>query len=337
MGRQPACGGLRAYSRGHLNGPWLLDGDEMVQKRLPLDEMQFFVAVVEHGGFTAAGEALTVPKSTVSRKVAALEDILGVRLLNRTTRSLQLTDAGRLLHRRGADALASLDEAALALQELQAEATGTLRISAPIEFSALVGGGLMGRFLDAHPKVNVELVLENRMVDLVAEGYDLAFRATNNPLPDSSLVARRLGASNLQLVASPSYIEAHGMPERPAALREHTVVAHGPTLGPRRWELRSESSTEDVDVRPRVVVNSFQTIKEAVVAGFGIGVLSNASAAAALQRGELVHVLPAWRFARGSVYLVYPSARYITARVRAFIDFTMNEAAMGTLRGISDT
>ena len=192
------------------------------REEFDLNEMAIFVHVVEAGSFTGAAKNLGLPKSTVSRKITQLEERLGVRLIQRTTRSLRLTDTGSAYYNHCARILGEIEEANITVTQMQSTPTGTLRITAPVLFGSTVLSGLIADFMDEHPQVQIDLVLTDQRLDLVQDGIDVAFRV--GQLEDSSLIGRHLGDARSILCASPEYVKKHGAPKHPSELQEHTLM-----------------------------------------------------------------------------------------------------------------
>lgn len=280
-----------------------------------LPDVYVFVQVVRSGSFTAAARELSIQKSTVSRKVAELEERLGVRLLHRTTRTLRLTDEGRIFYEHCTRALAELEEAELALSGMRAAPRGLLRVTAPLSFAFL--GPILAGFLEAHPEVRVELVCTDRVVDLVEERFDVAIRVGH--LPDTTLIARRLASLPHHLYASPGYLDLKGSPARPEDLAAHDCLVFG--AGRPGWRL--VSGDRQVDVRPqaRLVVNDFDLLQEAAIVGGGIALLPAPACARAVDEGRLVRVLPEWTAAEAPVHALYAGSRHVAPKVTAFVDW----------------
>ncbi len=283
---------------------------------MDLNELFVFTRVVQAGSFVAAARALGMPKSTVSRKVSALEARLGARLLHRTTRTLSLTDVGRTYYEHAARAIAEVEEAEAAVTSLEEAPRGLLRVTTPLNFEFLAP--IVSAFLERHPEVRLELVGADRVVDLVQEGFDVAVRA--GALADSSLVARSLGALQNFLVASASFVDRHGAPEAPADLARFECVSFG--AGPDRgsWRLVRDGREETVTVGGRLVVNDFEFLEDAVRAGLGIAMLPVFRIAVDLKAKRLVRILPAWCSPAMPLWAVYPSARHLSPKVKAFVE-----------------
>lgn len=287
-----------------------------------LNEVSLFLAVVEAGGFSAAARALGLPKATVSRKVANLEAALGVRLLHRTTRSIGLTDAGRRYHRDCHGAVAAVDKATRSLTEAQEVPNGTLRISAPADAASFFLADVITGFAKANPAVGIELLLTDERINLIEARIDVALRT--GTLKDSTLIARKLGAGQRLICASPAYLDAAGMPERPSDIGLHAAIVHGDSVENAAWTLSGPKGRVTVRLKPRLAVNSMAFALKAAVAGLGLALLPEPVAAAALRNGELRPVLDAWRPTGGGMHLVYPSNRNLSAATRAFIDFVID-------------
>lgn len=284
-----------------------------------LNHVTAFVRVVQDGSFTAAAKALGLPKSSVSRSVAQLEEDLGVRLLHRTTRKLHLTDAGTAFHDRVARALADIDEATSAASDLQRELRGVIRITAPVDIGVWAIAGIVARFVRKHPQLNVEVRLSGRVVDLVREGFDLAVRA--GKLRDQSLIARRVGSLEMGLYASSRYLKRRPAPKTIEDLEKHDCIVLQTESGPLKWPLRSAKGDERT-LEPRGAISSddISFMKKAVLAGGGIALLPLFLCAREERSGKLVRVLPSWRLGGSELHVVYPSARYVPQRVIALRD-----------------
>ncbi len=293
-----------------------------------LDDAAVFVAVVAHKSFSAAARALGQPKSSVSRAVSRLEAALGVQLLQRTTRTLHLTDAGARYHARVAPALGTVLAAAQEASDLQDTPHGTLRITAPVDFGVAYLADLVTAFTRVYPTVKVDCVLTGRTVDLVREGFDLAFRA--GKLADSSLVARKLAELPIGLFASEAYLDVRGVPRRPTDLLEHDCVLFRPTDGRARWELTSGKRIERVDVTGPVAADDFAFVHRAVALGAGVGFLPTFLQRTDGSSPKLVRVMPSWdQYRPAALYLVLPSSRYLPRKVVVFRDFVIEKIRLG--------
>jgi DNA-binding transcriptional LysR family regulator len=284
-----------------------------------LNRVAVFVRVVDTGSFTAAAAALALPKSSVSRSVARLEQELGVRLLQRTTRTVHLTDAGHAYYDRVSRALAGLEEAQAAVSDMQATPRGSVRITAPVDIGVSMISGLVARFVRHHPDIHVEMVLTGRVVNLVEEGIDLAIRA--GKLDDSSLVARKVGSLEARLLASPGYLKRRGAPKSVADLARQDCVLFRARRGQATWELTGPKGMERVEVSGPVAADDYAFLRQLLVAGAGIGLLPWVICAEDIERGRLVRVLPEHAAPGGTLHVVYPSTRYVPQRVVLLRDF----------------
>ncbi|RVD48058.1 MULTISPECIES: LysR family transcriptional regulator [unclassified Mesorhizobium] len=285
---------------------------------IDLNDVIVFARVVEAGSFTAAARLLAMPKTSVSRRVAALEREVGVRLLQRTTRSLNLTDAGRLYYEQSSQGLRTIEEANLRLAEARAEPSGTIRISAPVGFGGYFLIRAVVDFLALYPKTNVELRLTDDKLNLVEDGIDLAFRT--GTLQDSTLIARKLGAARRLLCASPDYLARYGMPEGPADLARHRCVIAGPSASGAHWVLDGPRGQETVVVAGRFAANEMQAVVAAALAGFGVAQLPQAMAEGLIDQGRLQRVLEDYTTPAGGLHVLYPSSRHLSPLVKAFIE-----------------
>jgi len=281
-----------------------------------------FVRVVELEGFTAAANALGLPKSSVSRSVAQLEESLGVRLLQRTSRKLSLTDAGRAFYDRVREPLCGVLDAMNDASESQRQPSGVIRLSAPPDLGSAMLAPPITEFVRKHPQIRVELSLTNRMVDLVAERFDLALRATPR-LEDSSLVARKILGGVGGLFAAPSYLKRRGKPRTLAEVEGHDCVLFRAHDGRAIWRLQGPHGAEQVEVRGAISADDLGFVRRAVVAGAGIAFLPGTP----LPDDELVRVLPDHCAEGGALYVVMPSGRHVPARVALLRDFLIAKLA----------
>ena len=293
---------------------------------MDLNHVAIFARVVELQSFTAAAKQLRLPKSSVSRTVARLEDELGVRLLQRTTRTLHLTEAGQAYYERARVALTGLDEAASAATNLSAEPRGTVRMSAPADAGILNLGDVMARFVRKYPLVHVEISFSSRFVDLVAEGFDLALRA--GKMADSSLVARKIGSDALGVFASPAYVRRRGRPKTVAELASHDCILFRGMHGKSDWLLTGPRGEERVTVRGPLNADEVAFLQQAVTAGVGIALLPMIGVRLAAAGGAQpmpVRLLPEYSMGGSSLHVVSPSTRFQSASVIAFRDFLVGE------------
>lgn len=287
------------------------------REEFDLNEMAIFAYVVEAGSFTGAAKNLGLPKSTISRKITQLEERLGVRLIQRTTRSLRLTDTGNAYYAQCARILAEIEEANIAVTQMQSTPTGTLRITAPVLFGSTVLAGLIAEFLEMYPQVNIDLKLSDQPIDLVQEGIDVAFRV--GQLEDSSLIGRYLGDVRGLLCASPAYLAKHSAPQHPNDLANHALLTAPQWLA---WHMRGPKNEEvNLVVKPRLQVNDFASLYTLTLSGAGIAPLPLIIATAAIQSGDLIAILPDWPSDSVPIHILYPSNRHLSMKVRSFVDF----------------
>ena len=292
--------------------------------------MRLFHQVARAGNFSAVARALNVSPSSVSRQIAELEDELGVRLFQRTTRKLSLTEAGHVYRHSVERILADIDDAHRALGALESEPRGTLRVSAPVNFARLHIAPAIAEFVSAYPDVELELSTSDQMVELVEDGYDLAIRI--GALPDSSLIARRLAGMQRVICASPAYLRSQGTPSNPDELTGHACLTFRARTAVRLWRagsgvwrLRDPSGEYEVAVSGSVVSNNADTLVTAALDGLGLVLLPSWQVADELAEGRLIPVLTNYEVrpstAESAIYAVYPSARHLSSKVRVFIDF----------------
>jgi len=289
-------------------------------------EMASFIAVVEAGSFVAAADALGLSKAAVSRHVADLEKRLGARLLHRTTRRLSLTDDGQAFFVRAKELLAATEEAEAEISARSGEATGLLRINAPLSFGVLHLAPLWGRFARDNPKVSLDISLSDRLVDLVDEGFDLAVRITN--LPSSQLVSRKLASTRMVLCASPGYLAARGEPRTPGDLADHEAISYSYFSGRDEWSFTAaDGSRAAVRIRARMHANNGDTCRGAALADQGIILQPDFIVGEDLRRGTLVELLPGWRAGRIDIHAMYPTRKFLPVKTRRMVDFLVEAFA----------
>tara|TARA_B100001063_G_scaffold246518_1_gene286081 strand:- start:1284 stop:2219 length:936 start_codon:yes stop_codon:yes gene_type:complete len=284
-------------------------------EQFDLNEIAIFVKVVDAGSFTGAAKSLGLPKSTVSRKITQLEERLGVRLLQRTTRTLSLTDTGSAYYNQCSRIIGDVEEANIAVTEMQSKPQGLLRITAPMLFGAEVLSDLISEFLQANPEIQLDVVLTDQPLDLIQEGIDVAFRVGH--LADSSLIARSLGNIQTVTCASPAYIEKNGSPAHPNELLEHVTMS---------WKARNiwEYDTPEavsVDLRSKVIVNDALSMRKMALNGLGISRLPAFLCADDIKQGRLLPLLCDWSNKSTPIHALYPSNRHLSVKVRSFVDF----------------
>ena len=298
---------------------------------LDLVELAIFVRAVEGRSLTAAASALSLPRSTVTRRLAQLEDRLGVQLLQRSTRSMSLTAAGEAFYARATRLLTDAEAAVSDIRQAQSEPKGRLRVTAPVEFGDGFLFDVAIQFLRAYPEVTLELDLSSRFVDLVGEGFDLAIRAGR--LQDSSLIARKLAPVVMRLYSTQAYLDAHGVVEHPSQLTQHETVYLGRGQGPAEWALSQKREQVVVPLNPRLLVTHFQALRTAVAGGLGIGLMPTFYGSRAVQDGRLVPVLEGWGSEGASIHAVMPSNRHPRPAVQRFVELV--HGAMQEKGGLS--
>ena len=289
---------------------------------LNLDDLAVFVRVVDHGGFASAARELGEPTSTVSRAIARLEARSGVRLLQRTTRTVRPTSEGQDLYASIAPAVTTLRGAAQALEPSTRKPKGRLRVTAPNDLCSSFLSDVIVAFVDRYPLVSLDFTLSNQHSNLVSEGFDVALRAAAR-LSDSSLVARKLGDLELRLYTSPRYAKRHGVPASPDDLHQHKCIVFRATELVRTWSLRGAPGDANPEILGRIGGDDFSFVRAIIAAGGGIGILPHINAAADEASGRLVRVLPEYHLRGATLYILYPSIRNVPTRVTAFRDFVI--------------
>jgi DNA-binding transcriptional LysR family regulator len=286
-----------------------------------LNDLNFFAAVVANGGFSAAARALGAPKSRVSRRVAALEQQLGVRLVERSTRRFKVTEVGQDVYRHARAALSEAEAIDEVVSRLKAEPQGLVRVSCPLGFDRLIAGCLP-HFLASAPKLRLQFMVTNRRVDIIEEGVDIAIRVRLQLDTDADLQVRIVSRTGGLLVASPAFVAAHGQPRTPQELAGFPTVTHSDRIGLERWPLGNDAG-EQVEVlhEPKLSASAFPILRQAALGGVGIALLPEYACRDDLESGALVQILPAWRMAEGILHLVFTSRRGLLPGVRATLDF----------------
>jgi DNA-binding transcriptional LysR family regulator len=286
---------------------------------MDLNDIVVFTKVVETKSFTGAADALGLPKSTVSRKLAQLEERLGVRLVQRTTRKLALTEIGEAYYERCSRIVADIASAEQLVTDMQSTPRGRLRVTASVDFSTKFLGEIVAEFLAQHPDINVELEATDRVVDLIEEGFDLAVRF--GPMPESTLIARKLCALHLILVASPAYLSRRGTPHTAEELDEHDHILFTPASRNQTWTLAGPNDQNYEFGRPaRLASNNYGAIVDATRAGSGIASISEFMVTDEIKSGSLVRVLPDWQTRPTDVHAVYPARQNVPPRLTLFLE-----------------
>jgi len=282
-----------------------------------LNEIAIFVKIVETGSFIGASLALGMPKSTVSSKLSSLEKRLGVTLIRRTTRKLHVTEAGKTYYDQCLKAIDQIMAAEEQVTESQAFPRGLLRITAPVELGEVILPSIICEFSRKYPKVDLELILTDKTVDLVAEGIDIGIRA--GELKDSSLIAKKLGSVYFATFASPKYLKTHGAPKTPKDLENHNCILYNPQ-GSGEWKLLGAKEERAIGLKKHIVINDFNLIKSLSIMGVGIALLPTFLCADEVKSGKLIRILGNWKSNIRPVHFVYPAQKFVTPKLRAFIE-----------------
>lgn len=286
-----------------------------------LSAMQSFRRVVDLGSFSAAANQAGVSHTLLSRQVKNLERQLGAQLLHRTTRRLQLTEAGTVFYRHCVQILEQMQAMTLELSEHHQQPSGSLRLGVATAFAELELGRWLPAFVERHPHLQIELHCSDRFIDLLEEDLDLCLRVTDH-LPDSSLVARTLAPSDVLLVAAPGYLQRHGLPDTPESLAAHPLLGYSRLLHPQRLRLSSSTGEQREVLMPRrLSANSPMALRAAAIAGLGIASFDRFIVHDALADGRLVPLLDGWTLPARSLYAVYPQSRYLAPKVRVLLDY----------------
>lgn len=284
-----------------------------------LNSMKTFVEVVNSEGFTAAASRIGLSRAQVSKSVMQLEAHLGARLLNRTTRRISLTEIGRIYYERCKEILHEIEEVEGLAGEQSEQPRGTLTLAAPNSFGVLHLGPVISSYIRQYPDVRVSLSLNDRFIDVVSEGFDLAIRIAE--LEDSSLIARKIAPCRRVLVASPDYLEQHGAPKVPQDLAIHHCLVYSNDLTVGSWTLNGVNGPESVRVNGPMCADNGDVLKDAAVDGLGVALLPTFIVGPDLGAGRLVQVLRDYCPDTISVYAVFPSRRYVSAKVRTFVNY----------------
>lgn len=287
-----------------------------------LDGLKTVIAVVETSSFTAASERLGISKALVSKYVGEVESSLGIRLFNRTTRQLALTDAGRRYYQ---ESVTLLEQYSALVDKVTGEQTkpqGLLRISAPVTFGEMKLAPLLPEFLRLYPGLKIELILTNGAIDMVEEGIDVRLRIGG--VDDSNMIARHLKTFPLILSASPSYIQQNGLPKTPQQVAEHNCIIDSNFRIGKQWPLISpQGVAESLNVQSIVAVNSPQAVREIAIAGGGIAMTPDFIVEDAINKGKLIPILPDYTTLEFGLFAIYPHRKYVAKKVRCFIDFSL--------------
>jgi DNA-binding transcriptional LysR family regulator len=289
---------------------------------MDLNEIAIFIKVVQTGSFTQAARELSLPNSTVSHKIANLEKRLGITLIQRTTRKLNITPAGQAYFNRCLAGLTEIKAAEVEAASQQGEPKGLLKITAPLDLGSSFLPAVISKYMKKYPKVTVEVILTDRRMDLLSEGIDVAIRA--GELKDSTLKAKKIGSTYFILVAGPGYLNLKGYPENPRELIAHDCL-HFTSLGNESWKLFGAKGPVTIQPGRKTLINHLEMIKVMAMMDNGIAYLPNHFVSAEIKARKLVRVLPGWRSSASPVHLVYPSQQFMTTKLSSFLDYAGND------------
>jgi DNA-binding transcriptional LysR family regulator len=300
----------------------------MASNKALFDGVDTFVKVVETGGFTAAARSLGHSPSHISKEIVRLETRLGIRLLHRTTRSISLTDLGSVYYERCVRLVADAQEAARRVIESDAEPQGMLKISAPVGFGFGYLSDLLPTFLEMYPRISLDLAFTDRMVDVVAEGFDLVMRV--GPLTDSSLIARQISTTRSMTVVAPVYLELHGTPTHPTQLADHACISYANMQNPNQWIYHpATGQPQMVSLQSRITCNSAELERVLAVRGLGITRLPQFACFGELEQGTLVPILEEFEGPPMGIFAIYPHRGQLSPKVRLFVDFLVERLGLG--------
>lgn len=281
------------------------------------NEVAVFIKVVQLGSFVKAGLKLGMPKSTVSNKVAMLEQHLGITLIQRTTRKLSVTPAGEAFFIKCVNGIEQINSAEAEAMSSKGEPQGLLRVTAPVELGSNVLPEILAQYSSKYPKASIELVMTDRRVDLLNENIDVAIRG--GPLKDSSMIAKRIGTGFFVLIAAPKYFKTMTMPKHPKDLIRHKCIQFTP-LGVEHWALSNNKVDYKTPVAGKVIANDLNIVKALAIKGEGIALLPIENCRSEIRNGKLIQVLPEWRSYPTMLHFLYPSQKYVTSKLSAFIE-----------------
>lgn len=286
-------------------------------------EMTIFVAVVDSNSFVEAADKLNMSKQAISRYIQTLEDRLQVRLLQRTTRKMIVTNEGQTFYWQAKAIINATIEAENTLSLDQASPQGMLRVNVPVSFGILHLAPLWQKFLDKYPQIELDVTLSDRIVNLLEEGYDLAVRIGN--LENSSLISRKLTTTRMIIAASPTYIDQYGMPMHPNDLKQHKIIMYSHWAKKEQWSFNKDNTFHSVNLKASVYCDNGDTCRQIMLQGGGISTQPDFIIGQDIQQGKLVEVLPNYKIENFNIYAVYPSRKLLPLRTRCLIDFLVNE------------
>ncbi|MES2319891.1 MAG: LysR family transcriptional regulator [Pseudomonadota bacterium] len=294
-----------------------------------LASMKMYVAVVEGGSFAAAADKLDISRAMASKQIQKLEEHLGTRLLNRTTRRLSLTETGRVFYERSTQIIGDVEEAEQIAGQMTRRPQGVLRVTLPLSYGQHRLATIIGNYTLAYPQVQLDISLSDRKVDLIEEGFDLAIRI--GAMPQSDLIARKIGGVHSVVCASPAYLALHGTPDTPAALAQHACLGYTLSGTGAEWRLEGPGGPLTVPISGPIRADNGDIIRLAALGGAGILFQPRFIVDDDLDAGRLVRILPEWESAQMGIYAVYPSRKHLSAKVRTFVDFLVDALAAARL------
>lgn len=285
--------------------------------KIDLNEIQIFTKVIQAGSFSQAARELRMPNSTVSAKVSSLEKRLGATLITRTTRRLKITPAGQAFFHKCLSGLREIQAGEDLIAASQSEPQGLLRLTAPVDLGSSVLPSILSLYAARYPKVSVEVILTDRHVELLAEGVDLAVRA--GELKDSTLIGKKLGTATFAPFASPKYLRLKGTPTHPRDLKDHDCL-HFKPLGSESWRLTGSKGSLNIPVPAKMIINDLAMTKAMVIRGAGIALLPTFFCDSEINAGKISRILPGWQTMASPIHFVYPSQKFVSSKLSAFID-----------------
>jgi len=287
-----------------------------------LDGIAAFVGVMDAGSFTAAAQALGHSTSYISKEITRLEKRLGSRLLNRTTRTISLTDAGRAYYERCSQIIIDAENAERSISHLQETPSGLLRLNSSISFGSTYLLGILGQFMHQYPEIKLEVDFNDRFIDIISEGYDVVIRV--GEIKDSNLIARKFTSSRAVVVASPDYLKRNGCPQSAEELSQHECIAYSLLPTPKTWSFYKEGVRSNITFEPRVMCNNAEIEVSMVMQGIGITRIPLFICEKEIQNGNLQIILDDYDSIEYDIFAVFPHRQYLTAKVRAFVDFLVD-------------
>lgn len=287
---------------------------------MDLNEIAVFIQVVQSLSFSAAAKKLGMPNSTVSHKISSLEQRLGVTLIQRTTRKLNITPVGQLYYQKCMLGMEAFEAAESEMASIQGEPSGLLRITAPVELGGSVLPEIVSKYVNRYSKVKVEIILGGRRMDLLSENIDLAIRAGH--LQDSTLMAKKIGSPHFAPYASPKYLKNRSLPQHPRDLKHHETIAFTP-IAQGELKLVGPKGSFNAPLNSKILVNSLDSVKDFVLLGEGIGFMQSFFCGPEIKNGKLVRLLPEWRSEQTPVHFVYPAQKFVSPKLKAFMEMAL--------------